>query len=495
MDLKSFSNFIFALVLLVTMVGAEENILPNQVDLKLPLSYEQMVSFLEKVDKKEHIAVTSEGSSLEGRFLYLVHAWSNSSQPRIPLFFFGQQHGNEPAGKDALLYLLQDVAEDPHLLPPDIDLWIMPLVNPDGASKDQRRNANGADLNRDHQLLSQPETQILHQTFRKIRPLIAVDCHEFARDSKDYLQKGWIEWPQIMMDCCNHPLFNSKIYDLGMRYCEEVAEPLAKAGHNYTHYFVGGTPPEEEQRHSTPELDDARNGLAAYGGLTFIIESGLYRDSENVHTDLAQRVDAYLILLKQLISKSSKNSELINLVRTSRKEKIPAFIPTNYFWANAGNKPRLVKVISSQSRETIEIPTMNFMSDLVVKKSVISPKAYLIEEKNAQPFKRLFDRHDIQYSILKEPAEYLVQGCKLIRFEDFRDSLYNRYENRQIVEPMNAEKRSFPPNSLVVALDQKAGKRAALLLEPQMLYGLYQYEEFKNLIGPEGIVPVWRLLE
>jgi hypothetical protein len=441
------------------------------------------------------VSFSVEGTSVENRPLYLVHLSRQNIKPKVSLFFFGQQHGNEPAGKDALIYLIKYISENPNLLPEDVDLWIMPMVNPDGAEKNQRRNANNADLNRDHQLLLQPETETLHKVFRKIMPWVAVDCHEFGRDSKDYTEKGWTEWPIIMMDCCNNPFFNSKIYNLGVQWCEQVKSVLSAAGHNYTRYFVGGAPPEEEQRYSTPEVNDARNGLGCYGGLNFIIESGLYRTSENVNADIAKRVDAYLILLKQLIALSSKNSELAEFVQQSRSENINEFIPTNYFWGNVGFKKSIVNVISQKTNEIIEVSTMNFMKDLVVKGSIRAPKAYVVEAKNSEKFLDLLDRHAVEYTLLNDSTEFVSQSSRLITIESFRDSLYNRYEDRQIVELGKIEKRKFPKSSIYISLKQKSAMRVALHLEPNMLYGIYEHESFRALIDSTGVMPVWRVLE
>ena len=43
----------------------------------------------------------------------------------------------------------------------------------------------------------------------------------------------------------------------GVRWCERVAPALAKAGHNYTRYYVGDVPPENAWNHSTLEANDA----------------------------------------------------------------------------------------------------------------------------------------------------------------------------------------------------------------------------------------------
>ncbi len=286
-------------LLFIFQITVFAQILPDYKSIDTATSNEVISIFLTTVNQAKHISVFTEGESAGGNTIYSVKISHSVSADPWKILLYGQQHGNEHAGKEALLYLIEKIYENPEWLPKDIDLWIIPSVNPDGNAVNQRRNANNEDLNRDHILLSQPETQILHNLARKIMPHVSIDCHEFTRDSRDYLEKGWLEWPLIMMDTANNPLFDQDIYKAGVRWCEMVAEPLEKKGFNYTRYYVGGLPPNEEQRHSTLEMDDARNGLGAYGGLSFIIESGVKRGKENPQEDLAQRIAAYLTIFEE----------------------------------------------------------------------------------------------------------------------------------------------------------------------------------------------------
>ena len=63
----------------------------------------------------------------------------------------------------------RELAEHPERLPEDVDLYLMPMLNPDGAEAHRRFTSTGADLNRDHLLLAQPETQALHRVARRIQ--------------------------------------------------------------------------------------------------------------------------------------------------------------------------------------------------------------------------------------------------------------------------------------------------------------------------------------
>lgn len=141
-----------------------------------------------------------------------------------------------------------------------------------------------------------------------------------------------------------------------------------------------------------------------------------------------------------------------------------------------------------------EIPTANFMTDLVVKQSVPRPAAYIIDADAAPEFKSLLDRHGIPYSILEEPKTYLVESCQLVRIEEPFDELYSRYEDRHIVKRNKAEKKEFPAGSMFVPIQPPHGIRAILVLEPMKLYGIYHHPEFKKLVKEDKTLPVSRVL-
>src|SRR5690606_19540588 len=95
-----------------------------------------------------------------------------------------------------------------------------------------------------------------------IQPHVTVDCHEFTRDSRDYIDNGWSEWPLIMMDTANHPALGDEIYNAGLEWVASAEPLMAAKGYTYTRYYVGGTPPRDELRYSTVDADDCRNGVA-----------------------------------------------------------------------------------------------------------------------------------------------------------------------------------------------------------------------------------------
>ena len=108
---------------------------------------------------------------------------------RPTVLLVGQQHGDEPAGSEALLVIAQELARG--LLEPlleNINVIIVPRANPDGAEAGTRATANGVDMNRDHLFLNTPEAQALAVLVRDYRPIAVIDAHEFVVAGR-YLEK------------------------------------------------------------------------------------------------------------------------------------------------------------------------------------------------------------------------------------------------------------------------------------------------------------------
>ncbi len=454
----------------------------------------EMERFLQAAARPGLVELSVEGRSVQGRAIYLVRLKRGATPARWRVLFYAQQHGDEVAGKDAQLFLLRDVLRRPERLPEDTEVWLMPSLNPDGGEAGKRRNAAGADLNRDHQALAQPETQALYRVVRRVRPHVAVDCHEFGRDGEEWRKRGWIKWPIITMDGANHPLLDPALVRAGLRWVSESAEPLARTGHAFERYWVGGPPPDQEQRHSAFDADDGRNGVALYGGLSFIVESGGRWASPAPQADLGQRVDAYLHLLWRFVEERGHRAGDLAAIEAAQKRRLPAFLPTNVLWGNAGPRTRPVKVVEAATGRVIEVPTPNFMEDPVVKRSVATPQAYAVTASAAPAFRVLLERQALRFDELAAPLTVTAERCRLLRVEEEEDPVYARYAGRQIVERLPAGPVELPAGSLLVRLEGPDGARAAALLEPAALYGLYALPEYRKLAGEDGLLPVLRVL-
>ena len=114
---------------------------------------------------------------------------SLQASERPTVLLVGQQHGDEPAGAEALLVVARELGTG--LLEPLLDrinVVIVPRANPDGTAASKRVTANGVDMNRDHLLLATPEARALAQLARDYRPAVVVDAHEYTVVGR-FLQK------------------------------------------------------------------------------------------------------------------------------------------------------------------------------------------------------------------------------------------------------------------------------------------------------------------
>jgi hypothetical protein len=483
-----------ALLLAASLAGAAEAPFPaDPRAMRRTVSYTELSAYLQSVTRPGFITVTEEGTSTEGRKLYLVRLCRGGEKARFRAFFYAQQHGDEVAGKDAQLTLIRDLAEHPERLPEDVDLYLMPMVNPDGAEARRRVNGAGADLNRDHLLLAQPETRALYRVALRIRPHLAVDSHEFGRDGEDYARKGWEAWPIITLDAANHPLIPEDLQRAGLEAVATAAPLEARARHAYRRYSVGGPPPDEEIRPSTPEVDDGRNGMGTLGALSFIIESGVRHHAADPQADLGERVDAYRILYRHLLGNRAWRDRIRGLAEKARRTPLPPFIATNVFWGNVGGRVILVKVLDRASGREIEVPTANAMADLVVKGSVPTPRAYAIPPDAAARFLPVLEAQGLRWEVLGAPGKVRGERVKLLRLEEPYDELYQRYKDRQIVARQPLADLELSPGTVIVPLDQDLARRAIQVLEPCLLYGLYGYPGFRELATPGALLPVIRL--
>ncbi len=119
------------------------------------------------------------GKSAEGRPLRHV-AWGQGGK-RVLLW--SQMHGDESTASMALADLFRFLGEHPQhplvqRLREGTTLHFLPVMNPDGAARFQRRNAQGIDINRDARALASPEARALHELRERVKPEFGFNLHD-----------------------------------------------------------------------------------------------------------------------------------------------------------------------------------------------------------------------------------------------------------------------------------------------------------------------------
>jgi hypothetical protein len=118
------------------------------------------------------------GKSVEGRSIN--HIWFGTGPLHVLLW--SQMHGDEPTATSALFDIFEQVRlhrSEPHLvrLLSALTLHVVPMLNPDGAERFQRRNAQGIDINRDALRMQTPEGRVLKALRDRVNPPIGFNLH------------------------------------------------------------------------------------------------------------------------------------------------------------------------------------------------------------------------------------------------------------------------------------------------------------------------------
>jgi hypothetical protein len=118
------------------------------------------------------------GRSVEGRDL--LHLTVGRGPMHVLLW--SQMHGDEPSATPAIFDLLEWLrrehsSAEVQRLEDRLTVHLVPMLNPDGAQRFVRRNAQGIDINRDALLLQTPEGRALKALRDRLQPVIGFNLH------------------------------------------------------------------------------------------------------------------------------------------------------------------------------------------------------------------------------------------------------------------------------------------------------------------------------
>ena len=128
---------------------------------------------------KKHFEVSVFGVSELGKEIPILKVGNGKKK----ILAWSQMHGNESTTTNAVFDFLKFISQKDDFKDEirgfynNYSLYIIPILNPDGAALYTRNNANNVDINRDAQDLSQSESGILMKAFKYIKPDLCLNLH------------------------------------------------------------------------------------------------------------------------------------------------------------------------------------------------------------------------------------------------------------------------------------------------------------------------------
>ena len=464
-------------------------------------SYDELSAYIQQLDSQSDLLkVEKIGQSVKWRDLHALTFSSTEfgkDPSKIKVLVFAQQHGNEQSGKEGALLLARELLkpENKYLFE-KIDFALVPQVNPDGSEANKRRNANDMDLNRNHLILTEPETLALHAFFDKYLFEVTMDVHEYSPYSEEWKKYGYRKNSDITVGATTNQNVSKKIRKLSNEgYLPYIMKYLNDRRFSSFEYCPGGPPEVEYIRHSTFDINDGRQSLGIQNTFSFIQE-GMNGKDDSVE-NLQRRAEGQMTGMRGLLEYVYHNKVKIKSLVGAEREKLISGI--------SGEK---ISVQSEHVRngKKLQIPLLSYYSG---NDSVVTVNDY------RPVVKSLYD--------VKKPVGYLIpvdwqpillwascsQSLKLIPFKntgEYKIEVYmiNRidtidFEGDRVANP-DLDVREFSitikdHDYFFLSTAQLKGNMIMLALEPKSMLGLATYAKYAGLLKSWESFPVLRVVE
>lgn len=236
--------------------------------------HRDIVPLIEELAQQPLFDVQVAGHSVQGRSIYLIKAGTGKTK----VLLWSQMHGDEPTATMALFDLLRFLsatdeldAVRKHMLS-ELTLYVVPMLNPDGAEMYTRRNALGIDMNRDALRLQSPESQLLKQLRDELEPAFGFNLHDQSR----YYTAGYTALPATIS-------FLAPAYDY-TRNINPVRERAMRTIAGMDHVlqqFIPGQVAKFNDEHEPRAFGD---NIQKWGTSVILVESGgQHGDPEKQH--------------------------------------------------------------------------------------------------------------------------------------------------------------------------------------------------------------------
>ena len=459
---------------------------------------DEMVAYMEKMDaQSDDMYLYSAGTTPNYKFDIPLAIFTETAIPedatleeaadlvnangKTTVWYQSQIHPNEPAAGEGALVVVTDLVTDPETaaLLDDINIVVVPRINPDGSYLFSRATYDGFDMNRDHMSLKAAELAQLHTAYRLFMAEVVVDTHEFTfygANTAGYMNDS----NDIETTPATSLNNNAAVTDFALDMCGYTFEQLKDAGLRVYHYGQTANNP----------IGRAYFGL--YDCLSFLVETrGIGAGKTNFERRVFSQETAVLSYLTYAAEHSEEIKELVADAREETIAKGAAYDEDDVLvlYQTASGETQtdyegtLIQYNMDGTVHSSEADTMALYD--TIERSRIRPTAYVIpaDLENIDKILYILDNQGAEYYRLSDGSRATLEQYYYVGPYEYND------RERGIEAGLrDAERVRFSNGAYVIPMDQVAGNVIAMLMEPDVTdsngydgslyqYGVIDYDE------------------
>ena len=219
------------------------------------------------------------------------------------------QHGDEPAGTEALIVVMQELASGrlANILE-RLDVVVLARANPDGAAAFTRNAADGTDVNRDHLLLNSPEARAIAKLMVDVAPIVVLDLHEYPVTPAFTAKFGGVQRFDALIQyatVANLPAFVTKAAEEWFRV--PLIAGLRGAGMSVDWYSTMSTDPSDRtltMGSVGPQVGRNTSGLR--NAVSLLVET---RGGGMGRVDLKRRVNTHVTAVANVLTSAARHAD------------------------------------------------------------------------------------------------------------------------------------------------------------------------------------------
>ena len=436
-------------------------------------SQEELETFILKLARPDApIVVQTLTTTPQGRALPMLYfTRERLTEPaairatgRPIVWLIGQQHGNEPAGGEAMLALAKALAEgELRPLLDKLSVVMIPRANPDGAAADLRDTSARMDLNRDHATFALPETRAIHGAVLALPPDLVIDAHEFSVAQRWIEKFGGLQAVDLMVLDATHPMVPEGVQTLA-RVLFQPAIEAAVTARGLTTFPYHTTSTRRADRTISMggnAAGIARNAFGLSGAVSFLLETrGVGIGLEGYQ----RRVATHYLAIKAALETAAANAETLRATVSAARKGIaarPGPIIVRHTVENEVVNLPLVDAASGQARSAETLMANSKRVTVTAHRSWPDGYVILPDARGGATEMRLMGASTCVVRIAAEIDAEMFEVHD--RGTADRRAINPDAAVRAAIRPVRVV---IPAGSLFVPTAQAAGARIALALEP-----------------------------